>query len=71
MRHIGLLACANVLTVVMILTFPTGHVDTATREYPSLAACEEAVKIQHSIRDALPPGVTSDAYCVKHWKVSH
>lgn len=57
-------------TLFMILTFPTGYVDTATREYRSLPECEAAVQIQHSIRDALPPGVTSDAYCIKHWRVS-
>ena len=57
-------------TLFMILTFPTGHVDTATREYQSLAECEEAAERQHSIRDELPPGVTSDAYCVKHLRVS-
>ena len=57
-------------TFFMILTFPSGHVDTATREYPSLKECEEAVERQHSIRDELPAGFTSDAYCVKHLRVS-
>jgi hypothetical protein len=53
-------------TLFMILTLPTGDVDTATRAYQSLPECEEAAQRQHSIRDALPSGVTSDAYCVKH-----
>jgi hypothetical protein len=53
-------------TLFMILTFPGGGVDTATREYDSLKECEAAVETQHSIRDSLPPGVTSDAYCVQH-----
>lgn len=57
-------------TLFMILTFPTGVVDTATREYPSLPECEVAAHRQHSISDALPPGVTSDAYCIKHYRVS-
>lgn len=53
-------------TLFMILIFPGGGVDTATRAYQNLPECEEAAQRQLSIRDALPPGVTSSAYCVQH-----
>jgi hypothetical protein len=41
-------------TLFMLLTFPTGDVDTATRAYQSLPECEEAAQRQHSIRRCRP-----------------
>ena len=57
-------------TLFMLLVFPTGEVDTDTREYQSLPACEEAARDYKALGNPLPQGITSDAYCVKHYKVS-
>ena len=56
-------------TLFMILTFPTGHVDTATREYQSLAECESEARRYRALGSPAS-NITSDAYCVKHLRVS-
>jgi hypothetical protein len=56
-------------TLFMILTFPTGDVDTATREYNSLTECESEAK-RYKALGSPAPNISSDAYCVKHLKVS-
>jgi hypothetical protein len=56
-------------TLFMILTFPGGGVDTATREYQSLAECESEARRYRALGSPAP-NITSDAYCVKHLRVS-
>ena len=55
-------------TLFMILTFPTGG-DTATREYKSLAECEVEAK-RYKALGSPGPNITSDAYCIRHYRVS-
>ena len=51
------------------LSFPTGHVDTASSEYQSLAECESEAGRYRAIGSPAA-NITSDAYCVKHLRVS-
>lgn len=56
-------------TLFMLLVFPTGEVDTDTRAYRSLSECESEAK-RYKALGSPAPDITSDAYCIKHYKVS-